>query len=422
MNVSSIPGVHSNSTPYPEKLGVVGGGVIGLELGSVWARLGAEVVVLEAMDDFLFMADRDDRQGSGEQFKKQGLTFTARRQGDVGASSFGRQRQCELRRQSGKQTLEVDKLVVAVGRRPFTDGLAGRRQRACKLDERGFIDGRRRMPHECVKNVFAVGDCVRGPMLAHKGSEEGVMAADLIAGEDRRGQLQGHSVGDLHGAGNRLGRQDRSRSQRERTRYKTGSFPVRGKWPCQGDGADGRHGQDRVGEEDDDEILGVHIVGPMAGELISEAVLAMEFSGQHRGYPAHDSCAPEPRRGDPRGIAGGRQPGTELPEQVAKRVSSSGVPRSRSAAARADRSPAQRRQSRYRNLQLHRPTCMVFRSLLVLTLSTLTFSSASTLLMSFSKPCRSNACTCQFGRIDRIRCTAPVHFDDAFRRASRRFR
>ena len=164
----------------PKRLGVVGAGVIGLELGSVWARLGSEVTVLEAMDDFLFMADRDVAKVTAADFKKQGLDIklgakvTEAKSGKKGVA-------VSYDDKNGSQSMEVDKLVVAVGRRPHTDNLFSD-DAGIQLDERGFIV----VDDECrtrVKGLYAVGDCVRGPMLAHKGSEEGVMAADLIAGE-----------------------------------------------------------------------------------------------------------------------------------------------------------------------------------------------------------------------------------------------
>ena len=164
----------------PQRMGVVGAGVIGLELGSVWARLGSEVTVIEAMDDLLFMADRDIAAVAAKDFKKQGLDIRlgAKLTGAVAGSGGVA---VNFDDKDGAQTLEVDKLVVAVGRRPFTDGLLAE-DAGIQLDDRGFIE----VDDECrtrVKGVFAIGDCVRGPMLAHKGSEEGVMAADLIAGE-----------------------------------------------------------------------------------------------------------------------------------------------------------------------------------------------------------------------------------------------
>jgi len=275
----------------PEKLGVVGAGVIGLELGSVWSRLGSEVVVLEAMEDFLFMADRDIGKEAAKQFKKQGLTI------HLGASVTaakvkGKKVVVDYADKSGKQTLEVDKLVVAVGRRPFTDGLLAD-DSGIALDDRGFIV----VDDDCrtgVKNVFAIGDCVRGPMLAHKGSEEGVLAADLIAGETA--ELNYNVIPSVIYTAPEIawvGKNEEEVKASGRA-YKTGSFPFaasgRAKAMEQPDGM-----VKVISAQDDDEILGVHIIGPMAGELISEVVLAMEFQAStediQRTIHAHPSLA-----------------------------------------------------------------------------------------------------------------------------------
>ena len=273
----------------PARLGVVGAGVIGLELGSVWSRLGSEVVILEAMEDFLFMADRDVGKEAQKQFKKQGLTV------HLGASVTsakvaGESVLVEYKDQSGDQQLEVDKLVVAVGRRPFTDGLLAD-DSGIDTDERGFVV----VDDECrtgVKNVFAIGDCVRGPMLAHKGSEEGVLAADLIAGEVA--ELNYGVIPSVIYTAPEIAWVGKTEEEVKASgrAYKTGSFPFaasgRAKAMEQTDGM-----VKIISAEDDDEILGVHIVGPMAGELISEAVLAMEFQAStedlQRTIHAHPS-------------------------------------------------------------------------------------------------------------------------------------
>ena len=275
----------------PETLGVVGAGVIGLELGSVWARLGAKVTILEAMDDFLFMADRDVAKTAAGEFKKQGLDI--RLGAKVGKATVAKKGvTVEYEDKDGAQSINVEKLVVAVGRRPVTRGLFAD-DAGVQLDDRGFIvvDDECRTP---VKGVYAIGDCVRGPMLAHKGSEEGVMVADLIAGEvaemnydvipsvlytDPEIAWTGKTEAEVKASG------------RE---YKTGQFPFM---------ASGRAKAMEqtagfvkiIASKDDDEVLGVHIVGPMAGELISEAVLALEFSAStediQRTIHAHPSLA-----------------------------------------------------------------------------------------------------------------------------------
>jgi len=275
----------------PATLGVIGAGVIGLELGSVWARLGAKVTIIEAMDDFLFMADRDVSAVAAKEFKKQGLDIKLGAK-MTAAATTGSGVKVDYEDGNGAQSIEVDKLIVAVGRRPFTDGLLAD-DSGIQLDERGFIA----VDDECrtaVKGVYAVGDCVRGPMLAHKGSEEGVMAADLIAGEISEVNYDVipsvlYTAPEIAWVG-----KTEEEIKASGRAYKTGSFPF---------AANGRakaleqtSGMVKViAAEDDDEILGVHIVGPMAGELIAEAVLAMEFSAStedlQRTIHAHPSLA-----------------------------------------------------------------------------------------------------------------------------------
>jgi dihydrolipoamide dehydrogenase len=275
----------------PRTLGVVGAGVIGLELGSVWSRLGSEVVVLEAMDEFLAAADRDIASEAAKQFKRQGLAIHLGAKVAAAAASETGVR-VDYEDSSGKQSIEVEKLVVAVGRKPYTDGLLGK-DCGIQLDERGFIP----VDQECrtrVKGVFAIGDCVRGPMLAHKGSEEGVMAADLIAGEVAEMNYNVipsviYTAPEIAWVGKT--EQEVKASGRE---YKTGSFPFAASGRAKG--MEQTAGMVKiVSALDDDEILGVHILGPMAGELISEAVLAMEFSAStediQRTIHAHPTLA-----------------------------------------------------------------------------------------------------------------------------------
>ncbi len=275
----------------PERLGVIGAGVIGLELGSVWARLGSDVTIIEAMDDFLFMADRDVANVAAKDFKKQGLDIRLGAK-MTGAKASKKGVKVEYDDASGSHSIEVDKLIVAVGRRAFTDGLFAD-DAGIQTDERGFIV----VDEECrtrVKGVYAIGDCVRGPMLAHKGSEEGVMVADLIVGEIAEVNYDVipsvlYTAPEIAWVG-----KTEDEVKESGRAYKVGSFPF---------AANGRakaleqtSGMVKViAAEDDDEILGVHIVGPMAGELISEAVLALEFSAStediQRTIHAHPSLA-----------------------------------------------------------------------------------------------------------------------------------
>lgn len=275
----------------PERLGIVGAGVIGLELGSVWGRLGAQVVIMEAMDDFLAMADRDVASVAARALKKQGLDIQLGSRVTSAKSSDGKVT-VNYDNSDGGQSIEVDKLIVAVGRKPFSDNLLAD-DAGVELDERGFIV----VDDECrtgVKNVFAVGDCVRGLMLAHKGSEEGIMAADLIAGEVAEVNYSTipsviYTTPEIAWVG-----KTEAEARADGRAIKTGSFPFaasgRAKAMEQADGM-----VKIISADDDDEVLGVHIVGPMAGELISEAVLAMEFHAStediQRTIHAHPSLA-----------------------------------------------------------------------------------------------------------------------------------
>lgn len=278
-------------TAVPDTLGVVGGGVIGLELGSVWSRLGAKVVVLEAMDDFLFMVDRQVAKEAEKQFKKQGLDIKLGAK-VTSAKSAGKKVSVEYENKDGSHKLEVEKLVVAVGRRPFTDGLFAD-DSGVQRDERGFVQ----VDDECrtaVKGVFAVGDCVRGPMLAHKGSEEGVMAADLIAGEIA--EVNYNVIPSVIYTAPEIAWVGKTEEEVKSSgrKYKTGSFPFAASGRAKA--MEQTAGMVKIiSAADDDEILGVHIIGPMAGELIAEAVLAMEFSAStediQRTIHAHPSLA-----------------------------------------------------------------------------------------------------------------------------------
>jgi len=258
----------------PDRLGVIGGGVIGLELGSVWSRLGASVTILEAMDDFLFMADRQIARDAQRQFKRQGLDI---RLGAMvkGASKGADGVELTYEDKKGTQNVTVDKVVVAVGRRPYTEGLLGD-DAGVEIDGRGFIQ----VDDECrtnVANVWAVGDVVRGPMLAHKGSEEGVMVADLIAGEVS--EVNYDVIPSVIYTAPEIAWVGKTEEQLSESGvdFKVGTFSFAANGRAKGmEQATGM--VKLIASAEDDEILGVHIIGPMAGELIGEMVVGMEFS------------------------------------------------------------------------------------------------------------------------------------------------
>jgi dihydrolipoamide dehydrogenase len=258
----------------PARLGVIGAGVIGLELGSVWRRLGSEVTVLEALEQFLPIADGAIAKEAQRHFKKQGLDIKLGAKVSKAAVA-GNAVDVVYSDAQGEHALQVDKLVVAVGRRPFTEGLLAEGT-GVKLDERGFIE----VDEHCrtgVANVWAIGDVVRGPMLAHKGKEEGVMVADLIAGQYAEVNYKVipsviYTAPEIAWVG-----QTEEQVKAGGRPYKVGTFPFAASGRARAMEA-GQGMAKIVSAKDDDEVLGVHVIGPMAGELIAEAVLAMEYS------------------------------------------------------------------------------------------------------------------------------------------------
>ena len=258
----------------PKRLGVIGAGVIGLELGSVWRRLGAEVVVLEALPDFLPMADGAVSKEALKHFKKLGLDV---RLGAKVSGAAVKDGAVEVRYTDakGEQSVTVDKLVVAIGRRPFTKDLLAEGT-GVELDERGFI----KVDEHCrtaAANVWAVGDCVRGPMLAHKGKEEGVAVGDAVAG--LYAEVNYKTVPSVIYTAPEIAWVGQTEEQVKASgrAYKVGQFPFAASGRARAMEASTGFCK-LVAAADDDEILGVHVIGPMAGELIAEAVLAMEYS------------------------------------------------------------------------------------------------------------------------------------------------
>lgn len=258
----------------PKRLGVIGSGVIGLEMGSVWRRLGSEVTVLEAMPTFLAAVDEQIAKEAQKLFAKQGLAVQLGvKIGSV--SSNGKQVSVEYTDSQGAaQKAQFDKLIVSIGRVPNTIGLNGEAI-GLKLDERGFVT----VDEECrtgLPNVWAVGDVVRGPMLAHKAEEEGVAVAERIAGQ--HGHVNFNTIPWVIYTHPEIAWVGRTEQQlkADGVQYRAGSFPflANGRARALGDTS----GMVKIlADAKTDEILGVHIIGPMASELISEAVVAMEF-------------------------------------------------------------------------------------------------------------------------------------------------
>ena len=260
-------------TDVPKRLGIIGAGVIGLELGSVWRRLGSEVILLEAQDVFLSMADQQIAKSAMRLFKKQGLDI---RLGACVSSTTVTDAGVQITydHSETENSVTVDRLIVAVGRQPCTEGLATA-EAELLLDEGGFIH----VDEDCCTSapgVYAIGDAVRGPMLAHKGSEEGVAVAERIAGQHSEVNYETiASVVYTHPEIAWVGKTEEALKQAG-TDYRTGLFPF---------AASGRaramHETDGMvkilSDAATDRVLGVHILGASASELIAQAVTAMEF-------------------------------------------------------------------------------------------------------------------------------------------------
>jgi dihydrolipoamide dehydrogenase len=260
----------------PHRLGVIGGGIIGLEMGSVWRRLGAEVTILEALPVFLAAADEQVAKEARKLLTREtgliiqtGVTITGI---NAGESSVGVEYTAQ---EGGAIKLEVDKLIIAVGRLPNTAGL-GAENVGLKMDERGYIE----VDDKCqtnLRNIYAIGDVVRGPMLAHKASEEGVAVAETIAGQAGHVNLDiipsviytspeiawvGKTEQELKAAG---------------ISYKAGQFPFMANGRARALGETGGFVK-VLADAVTDRILGVHMIGPYVSEMIAEAVVAMEFA------------------------------------------------------------------------------------------------------------------------------------------------
>ncbi|WP_104202523.1 dihydrolipoyl dehydrogenase [Billgrantia saliphila] len=260
-------------TEVPKRLGVIGAGVIGLELGSVWSRLGAETVVLEAMDTFLPMVDTAIAKETQKLLKKQGLDIKLGAR-VTGSEVKGNEVVVKYSDGNGDQELTFDKLIVCVGRRPYTKGVIAD-DVGVGLDERGFIH----VDDQCrtsVPGIYAIGDCVRGPMLAHKASEEGVMVADIIAGHKAEMNYDAipsviYTSPEVAWVG--MTEQD---AKAKGIEVKTGSFPFSANGRALANNAP--EGMAKIiADAETDRILGMHIVSQHAGELIAQGVIAMEF-------------------------------------------------------------------------------------------------------------------------------------------------
>ncbi len=262
-----------NMNSVPKKLGVIGAGVIGLEMGSVWKRLGSDVVILEALPEFLSAVDYQIAKEAFRFFSDQGLMINMgvkieeiKAKKDVKVSFFDKD--------GSKHNLSFDRLIVSVGRVPNTEGLEIEKINL-ELDDNGFI----KVDDKCrtnIQNVWAIGDVVRGPMLAHKAEDEGVCVAEQIVGQHSHVDLNIipwviYTFPEIAWVG-----KNEQQLKSDGINFKSGTFPFMANGRARAIGE--TKGMVKVlADAKTDEILGIHIVGPMASELIAEAVVAMEF-------------------------------------------------------------------------------------------------------------------------------------------------
>ncbi len=256
----------------PKRLGIIGAGVIGLEMGSVWNRLGSDVVVLEAMPDFLPTADKTITKEAHKILNKQGLDIRLNSLVKNVTVNNGKAL-IKYETDGEEKSLEVDKLIVAVGRKANTEGL-DLKSANVKTDENGFIETNNQWQTSS-QNVYAIGDVIGGAMLAHKGSEEGIAVAELLAGQ--HAVMNHNSIPwviytwpEIAWAG-----KTEQECKDSGIKYRIGTFPFMalGRARAMGD----TEGMFKIiADKDSDRILGVHLLGPNASELISEAVVAME--------------------------------------------------------------------------------------------------------------------------------------------------
>jgi dihydrolipoamide dehydrogenase len=263
-------------TDVPKRLGIIGARVIGLELGSVWRRLGAQVTILEALPELLGAADQQIAKEAAKVFAKQGLGIELGvKISKVSVSNKNVTVQYSVNDSSSK-TLDFDRLIVSIGRVPNTEGLNAAAA-GLALDEKGFVV----VDENCrtnLANVWAVGDVVRGPMLAHKAEEEGAAVAERIAGKKPHVDFNLvpwviYTAPEIAWVGN-----TEQQLKAEGVEYRAGTFPfsANGRARALGESA----GLVKfLAHAQTDEILGVHVMGPFAGELIAEATVAMAFRG-----------------------------------------------------------------------------------------------------------------------------------------------
>jgi len=266
-----------NLSQVPEHLVVVGGGVIGLELGSVWKRLGSKVTVVEFMDKFLGAIDQQIAGEAKKSLTKQGLEFKLNTQA-LGAKASGNKMSLEVmdRATQNKENIECDIILVATGRRPYTDGLALDKV-GLKADEKGRIDINDHFETNA-KGIYAVGDVVRGIMLAHKAEEEGIAAVEIMAGQ--AGHVNYNAIPNVIYTWPEIASvgQTEEELKQKGIEFKAGTFPFMANGRAIA--MDESEGLVKIlADSKTDRVLGVHIFGPRASDMIAEAVTVMEYGG-----------------------------------------------------------------------------------------------------------------------------------------------
>ena len=259
----------------PKTLTIIGGGVIGLELGSVWSRLGAEVTIVEALPNILLSLDNQMRDQVMRSFNKQGLKFLLGHK-LLTSKSNNKNVQITLQNEKGDEVkLTSDKLLIAVGRAPNTDGLNCEKA-GVEINERGRIKVKQENLQTTAPNIFAIGDVIEGPMLAHKASEEGVMVAEILVGKYHKVNYKAlpwiiYTAPEIAWVG-----QTEDELIKNKIEYNVGKFLFRAN--ARAKSMNETEGMIKIfASKKDDTILGVFIFGPNASELIAEATLAIEF-------------------------------------------------------------------------------------------------------------------------------------------------
>ena len=308
--VSSLPGIEIDEkniisstgalslNKVPKKLAVIGGGYIGLEMGSVWSRLGAEVTVIEYLDYITPGMDREISNEFKKILTKQGIKFmmgckvnSVKSNQDKVSINF-----IEIKK-SKEEIMDFDKVLVSVGRKPYTEGL-NLSQVGIKIDNKGRVEVNEKL-QTSIKNIYAIGDVIKGPMLAHKAEEEGVAVAEILAGQ--AGHVNYDVIPGVIYTSPEVATVGKTEEQlkEQNKSYKVGKFPFlansRAKVNNETDGF-----VKILADSKTDKVLGVHIIGPHCGDMIAEMALAMEFGASSEdiartchAHPTHTEAIKE---------------------------------------------------------------------------------------------------------------------------------